>query len=99
MKQSRERWAEHNKEKIKEIHKIYRLRKDHDITYEQFHELIIHQSGLCAICQKELKSPNVDHDHKNGKIRGLLCRKCNMALGLFEDNINALRNAITYLSS
>lgn len=39
----------------------------------------------------------IDHDHKSGKIRGLLCGKCNSAIGLFGDSINNLQNAINYL--
>lgn len=39
----------------------------------------------------------IDHDHKTGKIRGLLCGFCNKAIGLLKENINILRNAIHYL--
>jgi len=58
------------------------------------------QDGLCAICRLECsKSLAVDHDHKTGKIRGLLCKKCNMALGLLKDDIQLMSRAIEYLTS
>lgn len=41
----------------------------------------------------------IDHDHKTGKIRGLLCTRCNTAIGLLNDNIDFLRRAIMYLNS
>lgn len=54
------------------------------------------QSGVCAICKR--KTPLViDHDHKTGKFRGLLCRIHNQALGMFEDNPDFLENAKLYL--
>lgn len=58
------------------------------------------QDGLCAICNrvcKVLVKLSIDHDHATGKIRGLLCKSCNSALGLFEDNVDFLRSAIDYL--
>ena len=67
---------------------------DYDNLYHEQH-------GKCAICgthQSELSSSlHVDHDHINGKIRGLLCINCNLALGNFKDNIENLINAIVYL--
>lgn len=75
--------------------------------YEMFH---VKQKGLCAICKRpETRTSRgkvtrlaVDHCHKSEKenvvkIRGLLCFKCNAALGSFEDNVEFLKNAIEYL--
>ncbi len=56
------------------------------------------QKNSCLICNRELdQSACVDHCHTTGKVRGLLCRQCNMALGLLKDNIDSLENAINYL--
>lgn len=60
------------------------------------------QDGKCAICGCVLNSSRYtrfagDHDHKSGKLRGLLCTNCNTALGLFKDSTERLSNAIKYL--
>ena len=51
----------------------------------------------CQICDKPFGHKVVDHDHKTGKIRGLLCRQCNFGLGHFRDNPDSLEKAATYL--
>ena len=58
------------------------------------------QDGKCAICGKrdELRRLALDHCHKTGKLRGLLCMQCNTGLGQFRDDTNLLQKAITYLS-
>ncbi len=58
------------------------------------------QKGVCMICRKPFSTdrvPCLDHGHETGKIRGLLCTFCNMALGGFQDSIMSLENAIKYL--
>jgi len=58
------------------------------------------QKGRCLICTKiPTKQLVVDHCHTTGKVRGLLCDKCNFLLGLANDQINVLQNAIAYLES
>ena len=77
----------------------------HKLTIEQYHGMIKDQQNKCAICNEyETRVINgkfcrlcVDHDHKTGKIRGLLCHDCNTSLGKFEDNIQRLQSAIDYL--
>lgn len=73
-----------------------RLMKKYNLTIEQFDELLASQQGLCAVCNLE-RAAVVDHRHCDGKVRGLLCSKCNRALGLFHDNISSLATAIEYL--
>lgn len=82
-----------------------RLLRKYGISLDEYNKLVIVQNNLCAICKKsETKlfrgkpiSLAVDHDHKNGKIRGLLCYSCNLGLGLFKDNIDNFKNVIQYL--
>ena len=55
--------------------------------------------GKCAICGKQRGARNhaLDHCHKTNKLRGVLCAKCNIGIGYFDDDINKLRQAIAYL--
>lgn len=74
----------------------------------RYEDLLIHQNYCCAICKRPetLIDPRtgrlfelaVDHCHKTGNIRGLLCTKCNGGLGLFEDNAEFLMSAIEYVN-
>lgn len=82
-------------------YKEYGLRQRFGINLEIYNEMFQLQNGCCAICgkhQSEFKSAlAVDHDHKTGKIRGLLCINCNTGLGRFYDSSDLLRTAIDYL--
>lgn len=72
------------------------LLKKYGLTPEEFYQLETLSDGKCAICNEAAKL-NVDHDHATGKVRGLLCRSCNLALGLMKDNVFILISAIEYL--
>ena len=79
----------------------YTLRKEYGISLEKYNEMIILQNNLCAICCKpesRKKRLSVDHCHKTGKVRGLLCDKCNNGIARFNEDIQVLKNAIKYLS-
>lgn len=54
--------------------------------------------GVCDLCGRTGKRPTIDHDHKTGAFRGILCYACNLALGLFGDDPERLAAAIKYLS-
>lgn len=83
-----------------EINHKSRMKK-YGVTPEWYQEQFIKQEGKCAICgkhQSELdKALCVDHNHETGEVRGLLCSKCNAAIGSLGDSVNLLRAAITYL--
>ena len=73
------------------------------VSAEFLADLLREQDGRCAICMKPfVKTPRgkpvVDHDHKTGKVRGLLCDHCNAGLGLFKDNARLLLAAVHYLA-
>lgn len=76
--------------------------KKYGIVKSQFLQLAADQDGKCAICQtpEDLleKGFVVDHDHKTGAVRGLLCHHCNSGIGMLRDNISTLQSAIQYLS-
>lgn len=74
-------------------------RKKYGITLKDFNAFMEQQKGLCAICHKPEtgKALAVDHCHKNGTIRGLLCQKCNTSIGQMEDCPDRLRQAALYL--
>ena len=64
------------------------LKYEYGITLDDYNKMFNEQEGKCAICQRhqnELKKIlYVDHDHKTGEVRGLLCKNCNVALGFYE---------------
>lgn len=70
----------------------------HGLNEREYADLLSKQKGCCAICREKFtKTPNVDHCHKTGHVRGLLCFSCNIALGKFKDDIYVMKNAIEYL--
>ena len=76
------------------------LKRTYGITLEQYDEMLDAQDCRCAICRRSPRSDislHVDHDHATGVRRGLLCFKCNNALGDFADDIEQLERAVTYL--
>lgn len=63
-----------------------RLRFEHGLSLESWDALVKSQWGRCAICNEAMKLPQVDHCHLRGVIRGLLCRPCNLAIGIFRES-------------
>ncbi|HZN12852.1 MAG TPA: endonuclease VII domain-containing protein [Acidimicrobiales bacterium] len=76
------------------------LRRKYGITQADYEALLAKQDGGCAICGREPGkfSLHVDHDHKTNTIRGLLCFRCNNALGDFGDDPAQLARAVAYLT-
>jgi hypothetical protein len=76
------------------------LKKHFGITLENYNLLFENQGQKCAICHSTKSSGkgwHVDHDHKTGAIRGILCHFCNLALGHFKDDQATMKEAIKYL--
>ena len=96
------KWREQNPDKWQESldERIwYRRNKQYGVSKDDFMNMLKNQDSKCKICEKYInESAAVDHCHTTNKVRGLLCRNCNSAIGLFEDNINTLKKAIEYLS-
>ena len=84
----------------------HNLKKKYGITIADYEKLFEDQNGTCAICDKPetrictkgiIQSLSVDHDHNTGLIRGLLCDRCNKAIGLLYHDIDMLAKGIEYL--
>jgi hypothetical protein len=83
-----------------------RLRQMYNITLVEYLQMWMIQGGCCAICRQPDGTPRVDHDHaccpgdkSCGRcVRGLLCHRCNVALGLLDDDPERLASAILYLT-
>jgi len=91
-----------SEEEIKIAAKRRMLKHRYNITLEEYVEMYDKQNEKCAICKEDYelggrKGLYVDHDHKTGKVRGLLCPTCNPAIGKFRDSKTILENAIKYL--
>lgn len=98
------KWGKQNKKRVrdKQLQRIY------GITLETYNTLLKAQKGCCAICGnketvkskggKTTKSLAVDHCHKTGSVRGLLCYRCNTAIGYLSDSPLNAKRAFEYLT-
>jgi hypothetical protein len=88
-------WRDSNPIQMSDLKRKYR----YGLTVEDYRSMLDAQNWECLGCSVSftMKSPHVDHDHTTGKVRGLLCRRCNSALGMAKDDPNILRSLIAYL--
>lgn len=94
-------WGKKNASKRRATAKYQHLFQKYGLTRETFEMLLASQGSKCAICRDQLNlhyRTHVDHSHRTGKIRGILCGKCNSGLGMFKDDADILAAALTYLS-
>lgn len=100
---ARKRVTKYKKTKGSDYLKDRRLMDVYGITLETYNKMFLEQKGCCYICKNHQslfqRSLAVDHCHRTGKVRALLCDKCNVALGLVDDNIELLKLMISYLST
>lgn len=89
-------WYAENKAQAARQTRRRKLEK-YGLTFEAFEAMLAAQRGLCLICRTLMNPPVVDHCHRSGKVRGLLCRNCNSALGLFREKAASLIRAARYL--
>ena len=89
------------------VSKNKRLNQRFGITLDEYNEMLEEQGGVCAICGGEetteycngrVRQLAVDHDHRTGEVRGLLCHLCNRGIGMFRDSPIYLERAAEYLS-
>ncbi len=106
------KWVELHRERMKQYKENYRLKQDpiynhvkklrhYHMTVEDYDSLLKSQNGKCAICQKQPTKNRlaIDHCHKTGEIRGLLCFRCNFGLSYFSEHPDILYNAYKYLTN
>jgi hypothetical protein len=78
-----------------------RLRYKYGMTFQEYQTMFDLQNGVCAICKEpettQGKNLSVDHCHATGKIRGLLCHRCNAGIGMLKDNVDIMLSSIAYL--
>lgn len=95
---------DHNKHKVrvKLQSRIYKLRVKYNLTLEQFNKILLLQDKKCALCLRTFTKSikyrcEIDHDHKTGKVRKLLCHKCNSGIGYFKDDVIIFKKIVNYL--
>jgi hypothetical protein len=99
-------WRKRNKAKSRVRDRAYQLQTKYGLTPERYEEMLKKQNGVCAICSRPETYTDrsggvgplcVDHCHASGRVRALLCRRCNMAIGQFTDDPAVLSGALSYL--
>lgn len=90
-------WQRSNPDKLRN----YELRKRYGITPDEYDRILAQQGGKCACCGRDANTCGrrlfVDHCHETGRIRGIICNRCNYGIGALGDNIEGLNRAIEYL--
>ena len=107
VKEKHKKYAEKNKERCKEYYSNNKdkaferyLKNTYQMSVEEYETSLKNQSEVCAICKSKCVSGKklaVDHNHDTGEFRGVLCRQCNRALGMFRDSPTILHSALEYL--
>lgn len=92
----------HNSLSWNDRQRDYKYRINYGISIQDYNKIFEEQNGCCAICLKHQmefnKNLHVDHDHNTGKIRGLLCHNCNLAIGRLQDDPVIIARALEYVS-
>jgi hypothetical protein len=83
---------------LKRQSRMHQIKHKYGVDEVAYTALLRRAGGVCEICKEPFKgNPYIDHNHQTGKIRGLLCNKCNTGLGMFHDSLPNLTSAINYL--
>ena len=97
-----QKYRNENPEKIRDI----KLRQAYGVGIDYFNAKLKEQGGVCAGCKRDVKTiwrgkqvaMALDHNHETKQVRGVLCIKCNRALGLLEENEQSFLNLIDYIN-
>ncbi len=100
-RQENEARARRDPKRLRQIGRDSKLKQLYGITRAEYNVMLDFQGGGCAICGCDNGKHRmaVDHDHRSGKIRGLLCHSCNLGIGQFGEDTERLRKAANYLAS
>jgi len=96
------KWRKEHPERFAATQRDWVLRTKFGITLLKYNEMLASQGGLCRGCSAPSSAKgtlHVDHDHKTGRVRGLLCVACNTAIGLLQDDPSLCRRMADYLES
>ncbi len=85
--------------RMRHLARASRLTRLYGITEQEYADLLELQNGRCGVCSRKPGKARlaVDHDHETGFVRGLLCHRCNKAIGYLDDNREVAQRAVTYL--
>jgi hypothetical protein len=83
----------------KDYFKRYKLNRHYNISLEDYNKMYEEQNGKCYLCEKDIagREVKVDHNHKTGKVRKLLCHNCNTSLGLLKEDVKLFEKCINYI--
>jgi len=99
-------WYSRNSDQSNTNRRRLQLKQNYGLTVEQYVDMLEAQGNACAICHQPERAVHgngtafglsVDHCHDSSDVRGLLCQRCNRAIGLLGDDVELLRSAIAYL--
>ena len=91
------KWRLDNPDKVKISKRRDHLKRKYGMSLEEFEDLSKKQNRKCKICGRYMNKIDIDHNHKTGEIRGLLCNSCNRGIGHFKENTLSLIKTIKYL--
>jgi len=107
LERTKQYYQNHREKELKRMKQRYLLKGKNELfvskyglSYKDWEGLWYSQDGHCAICDKFFADKTdicVDHNHKTGEVRSLLCKRCNIGIGLFDDSHELLKNTVEYL--
>lgn len=100
VKQIAQTFKAQNPEAAWQHYRTWRL-KAYGLTPREYDQKLIHQKGLCKVCggqNRDGRMLAVDHDHRTGRVRDLLCSPCNTALGLLQEDANTILALARYIA-
>ncbi len=100
-KEYNKKYKQENPDKYKLYYRKSKLKRMYGVSLDDYNKMFQKQRGCCAICGKhqsqESRALSVDHNHKTGEVRKLLCGKCNLLIGQVESNIDIIDIVFDYL--